>query len=88
MNTRQIARTGMAAAAMLLLAAGCASQADLDALRDEVAQLRAAQQVTTDPAAGSAADARASADAAAASAAAAKASADKAEQIYLQSMRK
>lgn len=88
MTTRKIARFGFAATTVLLLVAGCASQADLDALREEVAQLRASQASMTDPAAGSAAAARADAERAAASAAAAKAAADKAEQIYRQSMQK
>ncbi len=106
MKIKPIARIGVTVATVLLLAAGCATQADLDALRNEVAQLRAdsksitgnaaasaagaraASDAAAASAAASAADARSASDAAAASAAAARAAADKADQIYLESMRK
>lgn len=70
MKIKPIARIGVTVATVLLLAAGCATQADLDALRDEVAQLRVDSKSMTDNAAASAANARAASDAAAASAAA------------------
>lgn len=80
MNTNRMIRAGMAVAIAMPLLAGCATpegavtQADLDALRNEIALLRA--------------DSKMMSDSAAASAAAAKAAADKADRIYLQSLRK
>lgn len=66
MKIKPIARIGVTVATVLLLAAGCATQADLDALRNEVAQLRADSKSMTGNAAASAAGARAASDAAAA----------------------
>ncbi len=87
MNTIRMIRTGMAAAAVSLLLAGCATQeaavtqADLDALRAEIAQIRPDSEASSDNAAKSAA----SANQAAAKAAEA---AEKADRIFMQSMRK
>ena len=83
MSIKYIARMGATVATVLLLTAGCATQegavtqADLDALRDEIAMVR------TDSKA-------AAADAAAARAAAeeSKAASEESKEIYMQSLRK
>jgi hypothetical protein len=83
MSINYIARMGATVTTVLLLAAGCATQegavtqADLDALRMEIAQAQADSKA-----------ADASAAAAAADAAAARAAAARAEEIYMQSLRK
>ena len=83
MSINYIARMGATVATVLLLAAGCATQegavtqADLDALRMEIAQAQADSKA-----------ADASAAAAAADAAAARAAAEEAKEIYMQSLRK
>lgn len=52
MNTKRITRAGMAVATVMLLTAGCVApegtvtQADLDALRDEIAQVRAESEAS------------------------------------------
>lgn len=83
MSINYIARTGAIVATVLLLAAGCTApegavtQADLDALRTEIAQAQANSKAADDNAAAAAADA-----------AAARAAAERAEEIYMQSLRK
>ena len=87
MNTNRMIRTGMAAAAVMLLLAGCATQeaavtqADIDALRAEIAQIRVDSGASSDSAAKSAASAELAA-------AKAEEAADKADRIFMQSMRK
>jgi hypothetical protein len=83
MSIKNIARMGATVTTVLLLVAGCAApegavtQADLDALRDEIAMVR------TDSKA-------AAADAAAARAAAeeSRAASEESKEIYMQSLRK
>lgn len=65
----------------LFVLAGCASQADLDALRDEVTKSQELAQNADQSAAASAAEARRAADEA-------KAASEKADRIYQQSLRK
>jgi hypothetical protein len=83
MSINYIARTGATVATVLLLAAGCTTpegavtQADLDALRDEIAMVRTDSKAADGSAAAAAADA-----------AAARAAAERAEEIYMQSLRK
>jgi hypothetical protein len=83
MSIKYIARMGATVTTVLLLVAGCAThegavtQADLDALRTEIAQAQADSKA-----------ADASAAAAAVDAAAARAAAQRAEEIYMQSLRK
>ena len=83
MSISYIARTGATLATVLLLAAGCATpegavtQADLDALRDEIAMVRTDSKMAADSAAAAAADA-----------AAARAASEESKEIYLQSLRK
>lgn len=83
MSINYIARMGATAATVLLLVAGCAAhdgavtQADLDALRDEIAMVRTDSKAAADSAATAAADA-----------AAARAAAEESKEIYMQSLRK
>lgn len=80
MKLKSVARMGMIVAPVLLLSAGCVApdgavtQSDLDALRQEIAQIRMESKTASDDAAASAAEA--------------KIAAEKAERIYLQSLRK
>ena len=71
----------LALALPLLAMAGCATQADLDALRDEVSEVRKIAESAEQNAAASAADARRAADEA-------KAASEKADRIYRESLRK
>ncbi|MCK5276521.1 MAG: hypothetical protein KAR37_17835 [Alphaproteobacteria bacterium] len=83
MSIKNIARMGATVTTVLLLTAGCTApegavtQADLDALRTEIAQAQASSKA-----------ADASAAAAAADAAAARAAAEETKEIYMQSLRK
>jgi uncharacterized lipoprotein NlpE involved in copper resistance len=68
--------------------AGCATQADLDALRDEVMKIQEMAQSAEQSAAASAAEARRAADEAKRAADEAKAASEKADRIYQESLRK
>lgn len=93
MQTRSILRVAVVAVLPLIFAAGCATQqgvtqADLDALRAEIAQLRTEVQTANANSAAAAASADAAAKSAADAAAEARAASEKADRIYKQSLRK